>query len=82
MEQETKTKEQQLWFTDLAKALERVSLPEVWAWATHHCFPKEEHQRRVQFEGCAAEPLQDPSRPSCQGPGGVSCFCALCCRMR
>ena len=30
---------------DLAKALERVSLPAVWAWATN-------------FEGCVAEPLQ------------------------
>ena len=38
---------------DPAKAFERVSLLVVWAWATHF-----EHQRRVQFEGCAAEPLQ------------------------
>ena len=52
---------------DLAKAYERVSLPVVWAWATHFCFPRKilrvlcgyfEHQRRVQFEGCVAEPLQ------------------------
>ena len=51
---------------DLAKAFERVSLPAVWAWATHFSFPRNflrvlcgyfEHQRRVQFEGCAAEPL-------------------------
>ena len=50
----------------LAKAFERVSLPVVWAWATHFCFPQKilrvlcdyfEHQRRAQFEGCAAEPL-------------------------
>ena len=43
---------------DMAKALERVSLPVVWAWATHFSFPKKilrvlcgyfEHQRRVQF---------------------------------
>ena len=49
---------------DLAKALERVSLPVVWAWATHFSFPKEvlrvlygyfEQQRRVQFEGCVAD---------------------------
>ena len=53
---------------DLAKESERVSLPVVWAWATHvnllrkmlrvlcgHC----EHQRRVQFEGSVAEPLQN-----------------------
>ena len=48
---------------DLAKAFE---LPVVWAWATHFSFPRRilrvlcgyfEHQRRVQFEGCAAEPL-------------------------
>ena len=52
---------------DLAKAFERVSLPVVWAWATHFSFPKKilrvlrgyfEHQRRVQFEGCVAEPRQ------------------------
>ena len=51
---------------DLAKAFERVSLPVVWAWATHFSFPRKilrvlcgyfEHQERVQFEGCAAEPL-------------------------
>ena len=51
---------------DLSKAFERVSLPVVWAWATHFCFPRKflrvlcgyfEHQRRVQFEGCAAEPI-------------------------
>ena len=49
---------------DLAKAFERVSLPVVWAWAKH--FTRKilrvlcgyfEHQRRVQLEGCAAEPL-------------------------
>ena len=47
---------------DLAKAFERVSFPVVWAWATQFskilrvlcCYL--EHQRRVQFEGCAAEP--------------------------
>ena len=52
---------------DLAKAFERVSLPVVWAWATHFSFPRKilwvlcgyfEHQGRVQFEGCAAEPLR------------------------
>ena len=51
---------------DLAKAFERASVPVVWAWATHFSFPRKilrvrcgnfEHQRRVQFEGCAAEPL-------------------------
>ena len=52
---------------DLANALERVSLPVVRAWATHFSFRRKilrvlcgcfEHHRRVQFEGCAAEPLQ------------------------
>ena len=52
---------------DLTKAFERVSLLVVWAWATHFSLPRKilrvlcgyfEHQRRVQFEGCAAEPLQ------------------------
>ena len=51
----------------LAKDFERVSLPEVMAWATNFSFPREilrvlcgyfEHQRRVQFEGRFAEPLQ------------------------
>ena len=27
---------------DLAKAFERVSLPVVWAWATHFSFPSED----------------------------------------
>ena len=52
---------------DLTKGFERVSFPEVWAWASHFSFPRKilrvlcvyfEHQRRVQFEGCAAEPLR------------------------
>ena len=52
---------------DLVKAFERVSLSVVWAWATHFSFPRKmlrvlsgsfEHQRRVQFEGCVAEPLR------------------------
>ena len=48
---------------DQAKALERVSLPVVWAWATHFRIPKEDFASAVgvlrehQFEGCAAEPL-------------------------
>ena len=51
---------------DLAKAFERVSLLVVWAWATHFSFSRKilrvlcgyfEHQRRVQFERCAAETL-------------------------
>ena len=51
----------------LARGSERVSLPVVWSRATHFSSPKKilrvlrgycEHQRRVQFEGCVAEPLQ------------------------
>ena len=51
----------------LAKAFEWVNLPVVWAWSTHFSFPRKilwvlcgysEHQSRVQFEGCVAEPLQ------------------------
>ena len=62
---------------DLAKAFERVSLPVVWAWATHFSFPRKilrvlcgyfEHQRREKSEGCVAE----LPRPSCQGPSGVA----------
>ena len=50
---------------ELAKAFERVSLALVSAWATHFSLPRKmlpvlcgylEHQRRVQFEGCVAEP--------------------------
>ena len=52
---------------DLAKAFERVGLEVLWALATHFSFPRKilrvlcgyfEHQRRVQFEGCVAEPLR------------------------
>ena len=52
---------------DLPKAFGRVRLPVVWAWATHFSFPRKilrvlfgyfEHQRRVQFEGCVAEPIK------------------------
>ena len=74
---------------DLAKALERVSIPVVWAWATHFSFARKilrvlcghfEHQRRVQLEGCVAEPLQTITA-ILQGRSGVACFCVLCCRM-
>ena len=52
---------------DLAKAFERVSLPVVWAGrrtsasqgrSCECCAGTLKHQRRVQFEGCVAEPLQ------------------------
>ena len=64
---------------DLAKAFERVSLP-------HSSFPRKilrelcgnfEQQRRVQFEGCVAEPLQTITAIL-----SGSKWCALCCRMR
>ena len=60
---------------DLATAFERVSLPVIFAWATHFGVSRKilrvlcgyiEHQRRVQFEGCATDRSQ-PSRLSCQG---------------
>ena len=52
---------------DLAKAIERVSLSVEWAGATHFDFRRKilrvlcgyfVHQRRVQCDGCVAEPLQ------------------------
>ena len=64
------------------KAFEGVGLPIVWAWATHFNLSRKimrvlsgyfEHQRKVQFEGCAAEPLQTT------GQSRVACSCALCC---
>ena len=51
----------------VGRLFERVSLPVVWASATHFSFPWKifrvlcgyfEHQRREQFEGCVAEPLE------------------------
>ena len=75
---------------DLAKAFERVNIPVVLAWAKHFSFPRKilrvlcgylEHQRRVQFGGCAAGPLRTITA-SCQGQSGVACFYVLCCRMR
>ena len=52
---------------DLAKALERVGFPVMWAWATHFDFSRKilrvlcgyfEFQRLVQILGCVAGPLQ------------------------
>ena len=52
---------------DLTKALERVSIPVVWAWAAQFSFPRKilrvlcryfEYHRRVQSEGYVAEPLR------------------------
>ena len=52
---------------DLATAFELVSRTVVWPWATHFKFPRQilrvlcghsEHRRRVQFEGCVAEPRE------------------------
>ena len=44
------------------------------------CAATLEHQWRVQFEGCAAEPLQTVTA-ILQGPSGVACFYVWCCRM-
>ena len=66
---------------DLANAFERVSFPVVLAWATHFNFPRKiwrvlcgylEHPRRVQFEGCVAEPLQTIT--AIQPGSKCSCF--------
>ena len=74
---------------DLAKAFERVSLPVVWAWATHFSFTRKilrvlcgyfEHQRRVQFEGCAAEPLTTTTANPARGRSGAPCSYGMCCR--
>ena len=65
--EEQKKEEQRALILDLAKAFERVTLLVVSAWATHFSSPRKilrvfcgyfEHQRKVQFEGCAAEPLR------------------------
>ena len=72
---------------DLAKALERVSLPVVWARATHFSFPRKilrvlcgyfEH-RRVQFEGCAAEPLDHYHLARVEVELLASTFCVTGC---
>ena len=73
---------------DLAQGFGRVGLPVVWAWATHFAFRRKilrvlrgyfEQERRVQFEGSAAETLQTITAIL---PGSKSsfCSCALCCR--
>ena len=67
---------------DLAKAVEQVSLPFVWAWTTHFSFPRKccvccvaiSKQRRIQFERCVAEPSR-PSRTSCEGPHNMGRTC-------
>ena len=71
-----------IWSFDLAKTFERVSLLVVWASATHFNFPWEdtvrmlfgylEQKRRVQFEGCVAEPLRVEME--------LLAVCAFCCR--
>ena len=47
---------------DSAKAFERVRLEVVWRCGRHFGFPQKvmmiEHQGRVWFEGCVADPLQ------------------------
>ena len=68
---------------DLAKAFERVSLPVVWAWATHFSFA-----RKILRVLCGSvysskdvrQSRSRPSRLSCQGRSGVACSYGLCCR--
>ena len=68
----------------LAKAFERVSLPVVWAWASHIQFPNKDLAECcavfMSIRGvCSSKDVwrsrSGPSRPSCQGPSGVACFC-------
>ena len=69
---------------DLAKAFERVSLPVVWAWATHFGFPSAviSSTRGECILNNVWRSLSGPSRPSCQGRSGAACFCILYCKMR
>ena len=70
-----------------ATAFEKVQLKVVWAWAMHFGFPQRilivlcgyvQHQRRVIFEGCVADPLQttswlgSESRCSARGAKGAA----------
>ena len=75
---------------EMTKALERVSLLVVWAWATHFNFQKK--ILLFAFVGilntrgeCSSKDVwRSPSRlsrPSCQCPTGVVCFYAPLCRM-
>ena len=66
---------------DMTKAFERVSVPVVWAWATHFSFPKEDLACAVRlfraprgryswkdvWRSCAR-----PSRPFSLDPSGVA----------
>ena len=54
---------------DLSKAFERVSLPVVWAWATHFSFPRKilrvlrgyfKHQRRVAVRRMCGRAIANP----------------------
>ena len=76
-------------FLDLAKALERVILPVVWAWQCTQ-LPRKilrvlcgyfDHQRRVQFDGCAAEPLRTITAilPGCKWSCLLSADCIAGC---
>ena len=76
---------------DLAKAFERVSLPVVWAWATHFSFPRQILRVvcLVTWSTRGECSLKDvwrsrsgPLWPSCQGQSGAACFCVSCCKMR
>ena len=58
----------------LAKAFERVSLPVVWAWATHFKFPWK--VSRV-LRGTPSSKGSRPSRPSSFGRNGAACSFAF-----
>ena len=75
---------------DQAKVFERVSLPVVWAWATHFSFPRKTSRVllwlfRATEEG-AVRRMCGRAATNLHGhfariPSGVACCCALCCRM-
>ena len=82
---------------DLAKVFERVSLPVVWASATHFSFPRKilrvlygyfEHQYAGIWSTSGVFSFENAwrsrsraSRPFSQGQSGATCFYVLCCRM-
>ena len=74
---------------DLAKALERVSLLVVWAWATHFCFLQKILRVFLGILSTRSECSSNdvwrsrskPSWPLYQNPSGIACFCVVYCKM-
>ena len=75
---------------DLANAFERVSLPVVWAWATHLSFPRKIlrcYAGTSSTRGeCSSKDVWrsrcGPSRRSCHNQSGVACSYVLLYKMR